>query len=201
MLTTTTDPTHAIETTINVQHVKRRWDNLQSHGNRLDFDRAKLLHSVSARLQHDDKTLGAFIVDVLGEYRGKRVSAFIRLVHAFKDNRDTETWQQIGGRGAVLLSRLQRGQQRKIMVKVRATLRATKRATLSSETFRTIVRGVLGEQEYGKVLTERRSGQSNVRKELALLKQFLLAVVSSHADIKLPKQVRHALGLDLVAAT
>jgi hypothetical protein len=180
--------------------IKKKWDSLQSQGNLLDHDRARLLHSVWDRLQKDDALLAHFLVTVLGEYPGKRCALFVRLVNAYDLNRDQETWQMVGGSPMVMLTRLPRPIQRKILVRVRETLTNTQRTTLSTGTFRTIVRAVIGEEEYKKVLTEQR-GQSKVRQELALLKKFLLTLLENNEDLRrgMPRKIVKALGLDLVS--
>lgn len=181
--------------------IKRKWDNLQSRGNMLDYDRAALLHGVWLRLQRDDGLLAHFLVTVLGEYPGKRCALFVRLVNAYDQNKDRETWQMVGGSPVILLTRLSRASQRRVLVKVRETLEGTQRQTLSAGTFRTIVREVVGEDSYRKVLTEQR-GQSRVRQELSLLKKFILTLLDRHPEFRqeVPKGVVKALGLDLVSA-
>lgn len=180
--------------------IKRRWDNLQSRGNLLDYDRAKLLHSVWQRLQKDDGLLAHFLVTVLGEYPGKRCSLFVRLVHAYALNQSQETWQKAGGSGVIMLTRLSKASQRKVLERLDETLSHTQRQTVSLATFRTIVREVIGEDSYKKILTEQR-GQSRLRAELAALKKFLLTLLDKHPEFRreVPKPVVKALGLDLVS--
>lgn len=180
--------------------IKKKWDTLQSRGNLLDHDRAKLLHSVWLRLQKDDALLAHFLVTVLGEYPGKRCALFVRLVNAYALNSDQATWNMVGGSATVLLTRLSRSSQRRILTRVQETLANTQRTTLSAGTFRTIVREVIGEDSYRKALTERR-GQSRIRQELAALKKFLLTLLDHHPEFRreVPRAVVKSLGLDLVS--
>lgn len=179
--------------------IKKQWDALQGRGNRLDFDRAKLLHEIWNRLQKNDKNLAHFMVNVLEEYAGKRCVAFVRLAHAFDAVDDVEVWAKIGGKAVVILSHCGKVDRRRIMRKVDATLKRTGRTTLSQATFRSRCQEVLGEEKYRKALSERQS-RSRLSLELAVLKQFILTLIGKNPDLKkgMSREVRRALGLDLV---
>lgn len=183
-----------------VNRVKRQWDKLQGRGNRIDYDRAKLLHEVWGRLQKNDKSLAHFIVTRLGEYKGKHTLAYVRMVHAYDKIDDVETWTKLGGKQAVLLSRVKsKAKQKKILSRVNKTLKRTGRSTVTRSTFREIAKDLLTPKEYDACLVEP-SGRRNVSLELSLLKQFLLTLVSEMPELedKMPKPVRAALGLDIV---
>lgn len=190
-------PPHIPKRTTN--RIKKQWDNLQGRGNRLDFDRAKLLHEVWGRLQKNDTNLAHFLVNVLEEYAGKRCIAFVRLAHAYDAIDDVETWTKIGGKAVVILSHCGKVDRRRVMRKVNATLKRTKRTTLSLACFRTKVQEAIGEEKYRKVLNERQN-RGRLKLELSILKQFILTMLGKHPDLKkgMSREVKRALGLDLV---
>lgn len=189
--------------------LKTRWDKLQGREHDLSRDRASLLYEVWDRLQKNDALLEAFLVNVLDEYAGKRCRSFVRLVHAFDVIRDPVVWTQVGGIGVTFLSRIKPTKVRATMTKVRSTIKSTGRNTLSNATFRTILRNVLGADAYDAILLERQTGRrpnmraelSTMRGELVCLKAFVLSLLHDQPNLrrKLPKDVRHALGLDLVS--
>lgn len=178
---------------------RRRWDELRSTGNRLDFDRATLLLSLYERNRQDRSVLASVMVSVLDEYPGKRVESFIRMALALAVVSDESTWLQIGGHGVVLLSRLPGTSRRRIMTKVRAVLRRTGRGTISASTYRTVVVSVVGGEDYRRALTERKR-ESSLRSDFTTLKLFLLTLIRKDKAIlrKMPRQVQRLLGLDLV---
>lgn len=180
--------------------IKKAWDKLETRSNNLDFDRAKLLHEVWTRLQRSDKSLAHFTVHVLGEYAGKRTLAFIRLVHAYDEIQDLDTWAKIGGKGVVLLSRVShKTKRKKILREVDNSMQRTGRSTTTIGTFRTIAQEVLGEEAYRATLSEPH-GRSNLSAELSLLKNFLITLIGKNPDLAngMPRKVKKALGLDLV---
>jgi hypothetical protein len=201
MLTTTTETTALDVIPIESKnYIKKRWDNLQSKGNLLDFDRAKLLHGVWNRLNRADSVLVHFLVSTLGEFPGKRCTGLVRLVHAYDKIDSQVTWQMVGGSPVTTLARLSGSNQRKVMVKVRQTLRSTERETISRGTFARLVKAAVGDEKYQEALNERR-GKSTVRAELAVLKKFLLTLLNRHPEFRreIPKAVAESLALDLVA--
>lgn len=180
--------------------IKKAWDKLESRGNHLDFDRAKLLHEVWTRYQRNDKNLATFTVKVLGEYGGKRTLAFIRLVHAYDEIQDIETWTKLGGKGVVMLSRVRhKTKRKKLLREVDKSMERTGRTTTTIGTFRNIAQSVLGEDAYRSTLSEPH-GRSNLSVELALLKGFLIELIGKNPDLSkgMPRKVKKALGLDLV---
>jgi hypothetical protein len=180
--------------------IKRQWDKLEGRGNRLDFDRAQLLHTVYIRLQKNEKSVAAFIVGQLGVEPGKRPYALFRLAEAFDANSDQETWDKLGGTATALLTRVKgKVARRRILKKVDASLKSTGRSCVSSETFRKFARAVLGHEAYQASLTEPKSG-SNTKAELAALKAFVLTLIAKDPSVKrgMSQQVKRALGLDIL---
>lgn len=181
--------------------IKREWDKLESRGNRLDFDRAQLLHSVYVRLQKNETSMVAFIVGQLGVTPGKRPYALTRLAETFDTINDRETWDKLGGTATGLLSRVKgKVARRRILKKVDKSLTKTGRTTTSSETFRKFAKAVIGHEAYQATLSEPKS-TSRTQVELAALKAYVLTLVTKDPSIKrgMPTAVKRALGLDILA--
>lgn len=184
--------------------IKKKWDRLQGQEHGVDFERARLLHEVFVRYDHDLNQLADFIVGVLGEYPGKRTVMFVRFVEAFAVSDNANDWRSVGGKAMVLVSRLGSREQRKIMGRVRKTLESTGRQTVSGSTFRNIMREVVGVDRYRSALSEPHSGMAQAgaketREQLSTLRGFVLALLRSNPKLRksLPDDVRSLLGADL----
>lgn len=179
--------------------LKERWDNLQGQEHGVDFERAVLLHEVSLRLDRSEELLVGFLVGILGEYPGKRPKMFVRFVEAYEAIQEPETWGAVGGKAVVLLSRTNKRNRRRVMTKVRRVLARTGRKTVSTSTFRTILRESLGDEAYRACLLEPTNMGTGARAQLKILKGFILAMVKSDPRLKklLTRPVKKLLGADL----
>lgn len=181
-----------------VKRIQQRWASIQAKGNRVDFERGKLLHEVWLAHHKDEKTLAGFIVTELGEFPGKCAASLARLAPAFDAEQDEEIWRKIGGQGVVLLSRVKSEKHRKsIMRLVNSTTKNTGRDSVSIGTFRTFVQTVLG-PDYKDVLLEHRSEGISLKVQLIALKRCIFALLQKHPELRreLPAPVRAYLKLD-----
>ena len=179
--------------------LKEQWDNLQGQEHGVDYERARLLHEVFLRLDRSEELLVGFLVGILGEYPGKRPKMFVRFVEAFEVISEPETWAAVGGKAAVLLSRTNKRKRRRVMTRVRRVLARTGRKTVSTSTFRTILRDSLGDEAYRACLLEPTNMGTGARAQLKILKGFILALVKSDPKLKklLTRPVKKLLGADL----
>jgi hypothetical protein len=139
-----------------LESIRSRWDALRGGEFSLDFERAVFLYNILVEhLNEEEDLLRKFIVKVLGEYAGKRTEKFIRMVNALDVNDDEERWGQIGGASMVLLTRVDGRKHSKVWRAVDEVLAETGRDSVSNATFRSILKGILGNEGYRAILTER----------------------------------------------
>ncbi len=163
--------------TATLDEIKHEWSELRSAGNGLDFERAVFLYNILVeRLDESFENLRKFITNVLEEYAGKRTEKFVRMVQALDSLDDETLWLQIGGSGMILLSRIDTRNRKKIVASVQTTLERTGRDAVSEQTFRSILRDVLGPKGYRSILTEKRSKfyMGTYKEQVILLKGQIL---------------------------
>jgi hypothetical protein len=141
-----------------------RWNRLRGRSYALDLARAIVIWDAFIALDEDVDALRDWIIVALQEYPGKRTESLIRMGLALEVNDYVEDWHAIGGKAMSLLVRIQDSAQRdEVLEQVEETMTRTGRGEVSDQTFRNILRLVLGDAGYADVRLERRdAGESGV---------------------------------------
>jgi len=182
-----------------MRSLKAEWDTLRLDGHNVDYRRAVYLRKVRDKyLHHNMESLRGFIGAALEE-GGKRASAHVRMVVALDVDDHEDHWSKLGGRSMILMTRVDGRRRSRIWTRVNAARKRGNSETLSENTFRNILREILGENAYRDLLTERKQSHPhyNYRAQCVTYQQELFRLINNGQLNKrhLSLKVRMLLGM------